>query len=283
LSTVASPQQHRAAIAVKMSTENDKLRGWIMTKMLLGAVAISALLSNPALSADMPLKAAPRMAAPVYNWTGCYIKGGGGYGMWNQDTTAFEDNIQVGAEIRTGGRGWFGAVGAGCDYQIGERWVIGVFGDYDFSSIKGDFAASFDGRVVGGREKLSSAWAVGGRIGYLITPTILTYISGGFTEARFSGFDLQNFDNPPVTSTFRIDRHTYSGWFLGSGFEYNLGFFPGLFWRTEYRFASYDNDNLAIVRTGGTRTDFSVDSEKFVQTIRSELVWRFNWGGGGRY
>jgi hypothetical protein len=73
------------------------------------------------------------------------------------------------------------------------------------------------------------------------------------------------------------------GWFLGSGFEYNLGWFPGLFWRTEYRFASYDKDNLSIVTSpGGARTDFSVDSEKFVQTIRSELVWRFNWGGSGR-
>jgi outer membrane immunogenic protein len=254
-----------------------------MTKVLLSAVAISAVLGSPALSADMPLKA-PQMAAPYYSWTGCFIKGGGGYGMWNQDTTAFDDNIQIGSEIRTGGRGWFGTVGAGCDYQIGERWVIGVFGDYDFSGIKGDFAASLRGDVLGGREKLNSAWAVGGRIGYLITPTILTYISGGFTEARFSGLQLRDFDTPSSPSGLQIGRHTYSGWFLGSGFEYNLGFFPGLFWRTEYRFASYDNDNIAIVTSpSGARTGLSVDSEKFVQTIRSELVWRFNWGGAGRY
>ena len=178
-----------------------------MTKMLLGALAISAVLSSPALSADMPLKAPP-MAAPYYNWTGCFIKGGGGYGMWNQETTGFDDNIVAGREITTGGRGWFGTVGAGCDYQIGDRWVIGVFGDYDFSSIKGDFAASFGGDVIGGREKLNSAWAVGGRIGYLITPTILTYISGGFTEARFSGLELRDFDNPPAPTGLQIGRHT---------------------------------------------------------------------------
>jgi outer membrane immunogenic protein len=251
-----------------------------MRKMLLGAIA-AAVLSSPALSADMPLKAPP-VAAPVYNWTGCFVKGGGGYGMWNQDSTAFDDRFQIGTEIRTGGRGWFGTVGGGCDYQIGERWVIGVFGDYDFASIKGDFAASFDD-VVGGREKLKSAWAVGGRIGYLITPAVLTFISGGFTEARFSGVELATFEVPPDTVGFRIDRHTYSGWFIGSGFEYNLGWVPGLFWRTEYRFASYDKDTLLIVRSpSGAPTDLSVDSEKFVQTIRSELVWRFNWGGPGR-
>jgi outer membrane immunogenic protein len=253
-----------------------------MRKMLLGVVAIAAVLSTPALSADMPLKAPP-VAAPSYNWTGCFIKGGAGYGMWNQDSTGFDDFI-AGPEIRTGGRGWFGTVGGGCDYQIGERWVIGVFGDYDFASIKGDFAASFDGPVLGGREKLKSAWAVGGRIGYLITPAVLTYISGGFTEARFSGVELAVLTNPPDFVDQRINRHTYSGWFLGSGFEYNLGWIPGLFWRTEYRFASYDKDNLLVVSSlSGARTDLSVDSEKFVQTIRSELVWRFNWGGqGGR-
>jgi outer membrane immunogenic protein len=131
---------------------------------------------------------------------------------------------------------------------------------------------------------LKSAWAVGGRIGYLITPTVLTYISGGFTEARFSGVDLALLTVPPDFVDERINRHTYSGWFLGSGFEYNLGWIPGLFWRTEYRFASYDKDNLLIVTSpSGAPTDRSVDSEKFVQTIRSELVWRFNWGGpGGR-
>jgi len=73
-------------------------------------------------------------------------------------------------------------------------------------------------------------------------------------------------DRPPDFVDERINRHTYSGWFLGSGFEYNLGWIPGLFWRTEYRFASYDKDNLLVVSSpSGARTDLSVDSEKFVQ------------------
>jgi outer membrane immunogenic protein len=255
-----------------------------ITAFAFTALATSAI-ATAAMAADMPVKARPAPPpAPVYNWSGCYIKGGGGYGMWNQDTIGFDDSFQTGTEIRTGGRGWFGTVGAGCDLQVGERWVIGVFGDYDFSSIKGDFATTvFEGEVIGGREKLKSAWAVGGRIGYLITPAVLTYISGGFTEARFSGIELAFLTNPPDPVGARIDQHTYSGWFLGSGFEYNFGWFPGLFWRTEYRFASYDKDNLLIVESpGGARTGFSVDSEKFVQTIRSELVWRFNWGSSAR-
>jgi opacity protein-like surface antigen len=77
---MASPQQHRTTTAVK--NEPSK-QGLTMSKMFLGAVAIAAVLSTPALSADMPLRAPP-VAAPIYNWTGCFVKGGGGYGMWNQ-------------------------------------------------------------------------------------------------------------------------------------------------------------------------------------------------------
>jgi outer membrane immunogenic protein len=194
--------------------------------------------------------------------------------MWNQDTTGFILDMQIDPEIRTGGRGWFGTVGGGCDYQLAERWVVGVYGDYDFSSIKGDF--TFPGRNLFGSEKLKSAWAVGGRIGYLLTPAILTYVSGGFTEARFSRADLFVPGVPPTPRDVAVPSHTFSGWFLGSGFEYNLGWLPGLFWRTEYRFAQYDKDRIDII---GRSTPNHIESEKFVQTIRSELVWRFNWGG----
>src|SRR5262249_17721253 len=106
-----------------------------MSKMFPGAVAIAVVFSTPALSADMPLRAPP-VAVPVYNWTGCFVKGGGGYGMWNQDSTGFADTIQTGTEIRTGGRGWFGTLGGGCGYLIGERWVIGVFCGYHLACIQ---------------------------------------------------------------------------------------------------------------------------------------------------
>jgi outer membrane immunogenic protein len=252
-----------------------------MRKLLLSAAAIAALFTGPALSADMPrpVTKAPPAPVAVYNWTGCYVKGGGGYGMWNQDTTAFNNDVRVGSEVRTGGRGWFGTVGGGCDYQLAERWVVGVYGDYDFSNIEGDFSFASGTGTAFGSEKLKSAWAVGGRIGYVLTPAVLTYVSGGFTEARFNRVDLFLPGVPPVAENLSVPRHTFTGWFLGSGFEYNLGWLPGLFWRTEYRFAQYDKDSIDLVTRTGGATALSVDSEKFVQTIRSELVWRFNWSG----
>jgi outer membrane immunogenic protein len=181
------------------------------------------------------------------------------------------------SKVTNGGRGWFGTLGGGCDVQFGQSWVLGAFGDYDFAGLRGNVAVPGDNLV--GREKERSAWAVGGRLGYTLTPSILTYVNAGYTQARFSGINL--FDQTTgVAADAHIAPHTYSGWFVGSGFEYNLGFMPGLFWKTEYRFAQYGRDNLPILDNAGALTGTSVASDKTVQTIRSELVWRFNWSGG---
>jgi len=242
-----------------------------MQRFFLGTAAALVTVGS-ALAADLPAKAPPLKAAPlpvqVYNWTGCYVAGGGGYGMFNQDVTTFNGNVALG-DGTIGGRGWFGTAGGGCDLQISSSWVFGAFGDYDFSDINGDFVLPGDGRT--GREKQSSAWAAGGRLGYTLTPTILTYANAGYTQARFDAINLQ--DN------LSIGAHTYSGWFVGAGYEYRLDWFPGLFWKTEYRYAQYGKDNLPILAGGVPTVNGSIDSEKFIQTIRSELVWRFNWGG----
>ncbi len=99
----------------------------------------------------MPMKARPA-PAPVYSWTGCYLDAGGGYGMWNQSHYA-EDRTglrSTDTNNTAGGRGYYGTVGGGCDYQfpVGGlgNFVVGVLGGYDFMSLKGAFESSFAGR-----------------------------------------------------------------------------------------------------------------------------------------
>ena len=57
-------------------------------KKLVIALAAAAALTSPALAADMaakaPLRAAPVAYAPT--WTGCYVGGGGGYGLFDIET-----------------------------------------------------------------------------------------------------------------------------------------------------------------------------------------------------
>ena len=243
------------------------------------AFAALAGFSGTAVAADMAprtyAKAAAPVVAPVANWTGCYVGGGGGYGMWNQNNTQYGDGpprVQATDTWTNGGKGYFGTVQAGCDYQF-DRFAIGAFGDYDFSNIHGPFQSS-GGRI--GDEKLSSTWAVGGRVGWVALPGLLAYLSGGYTEAHFDQVNIAVFGFAPDRF---FGSQTYKGFFIGAGDEYALSFLPGLFWKTEYRFSDYDTKtNLYRLLPNGVLAGNSVNSHKYVHSVRSELIYRFNWG-----
>jgi len=91
-----------------------------------------------------------------------------------------------------------------------------------------------------------------------------------------------SFLNTPIAT---IGSNTYHGWFLGGGYEIGLaGFFgwqlpPGLFWRTEYRYSSFNSADLPIFTAAGRQTNLSERMTPFVQTITTSLVWKFNWWG----
>jgi|GraSoiStandDraft_43_1057313.scaffolds.fasta_scaffold09094_5 outer membrane immunogenic protein len=260
-----------------------------MKKLVLALSAIAAF-TGPVLAADMATKAPMRAAPlPVASWTGCYIAGGGGYGLF--DVESREVDRVTGATVAfqgdTGGRGWMGQVGGGCDYQFAGplgNWVVGILGDYTFSDVKGDHVgAPFTSWV--SRLKEDNSWAVGGRIGYLVSPTFLTYFSGGYTESHFKSSIATNFvTGLPATPSFALQSANYQGWFLGSGFEYGLGFLPGLYLKTEYRFSEFDRKQLNVVNTAGTIVA-TENLKPFTQSVITSLVYRFNWGGvvGPRY
>jgi len=263
-----------------------------MKKLLLAAVALVALAAGPAVAADLGRKAPayiPPPAPPPPTFTGCYVNGGAGYGLWNIDHfTKDEFGTTLTSSATSGGRGWLGRFGAGCDYQFGggtgfwSNWVVGAFADYDTMDLHRNFATN-DGFGVG-NAKEKDAWAVGGRIGYLVTPNVFTYWNGGYTETRFDQINLfdSDGDGTPVGS---IGSHTYHGWFVGGGYEIGLsGFFgwqlpSGLFWRTEYRFSSFNSADLPFLDTSGVQTPFSENMHPYVQTITTSLVWKFNWWG----
>lgn len=258
-----------------------------MKKLLLSSLAALAFApGSSAFAADlrMPVKAPYAPSPPAVSWTGCSINGGVGYGFWNQDRFG---ESEPGLVPRTntftsGGQGWLGRVGAGCDYQIASSWVVGVFGDYDFMNLHSKNFADLSG--IGANENESGAWYVGGRLGYLVTPSLLAYFDGGYTQTRFDRQELFNtLTFPAVPLGANIAAHTYSGWFIGGGTEYALNMswipIPGLFWRTEYRYAQYQADNLPILFDTGLPTVLGEHSQKSVQTVTSGLVWRFNFGG----
>src|SRR5262245_9985242 len=107
-------------------------------RQVIGALAILVTFAGSAVAADMPTKAPPPIVAPVASWSGCYVGGGGGYGMFQRENVTYLTTTVPRTDLTGqwdfGGRGWFGTVQGGCDYQFsaGLPWnvVIGAFADY---------------------------------------------------------------------------------------------------------------------------------------------------------
>jgi outer membrane immunogenic protein len=253
-----------------------------MKKLVLALTAVAAF-TGSALAADLPARTytkAPLMPEPVYNWTGFYIFGGAGGGVWDADT--FSVNAAGNATSisqRQGGDGWFGTVGAGYDWQFNHSWVAGIFADGQFGSLKGTMVDST--LNVAGNVKLQDTWAVGVRLGYLVAPNVYSYVNAGFTESFWNGASL---GSPAGTAaTLTTPSFNRNGWFVGGGVENNLNIFgitaPGWFMKTEYRAASFNRATLAESNLAGIPTGNSTTFSPFVQTISTSLVYRFNWGG----
>jgi outer membrane immunogenic protein len=262
-------------------------QGRLMKAKILAAVALATVAAyGSASAADLGVAPAPVYKAPpppvVYNWTGCYIGGGGGYGWSTQDSfVQSAAGLGITATITDGAKGWFGQGQGGCDYQMAPivfnmPIVIGVFGDYEGGSIRG--TSTFPGVV--GTETETASWAAGARVGALVTPRVLTYFDGGWTQANLSGvgYNLAIAGGGPTGIS--LAAQTYNGWFIGGGFEYALDWLPvsGIFIKTEYRYSQFSTANVPI--TGlAVPAGTTLNSQRATELISTELVWRFNWLG----
>jgi outer membrane immunogenic protein len=250
-------------------------------KKLVIAITVLAAFTGSALAADMAPRTyskAPAMVAATPSWTGCYVGAGGGGAFTKNDHHDIDGVLgtTLSPNLSTGADGWFGTVQVGCDYQF-NNFVIGIFGDYDFMSVKGDISTGgFFAPALTGTQKQDSQWSIGGRVGYIVMPQLLAYVSGGYTQAHWKSTDLSSFFGGPTVSNQA--GSTKGGWFIGTGDEYALGFLPGLFWKTEYRYAEFDRANAFINDVpSGLPTGVSASQEFKEHSVRSELVYRFNW------
>jgi outer membrane immunogenic protein len=256
-----------------------------MKKLVLALSAVVAF-TGSAVAADLaarPYAKAPMAMPMAPSWTGFYIFGGVGGGVWdaNTFTRATVTGLPLSIGQRQGGDGWFGTVGAGYDWQFNQSWVFGIFGDGQFGSLKGtiqDPVASLSGSI-----KMQDAWAAGARLGYLVAPNVLSYVNGGYSGAQWSGTTgLNTFSGLPVgghTNSFNLN-----GAFIGGGVENNLNIFgisaPGWFMKTEYRAAYYESKNISeLVNGTNALVGRDIAFRPLVQTVSTSLVYRFNWTG----
>jgi len=268
-----------------------------MKKLLLAVTAVVAM-TGAASAADMaarPYAKAPMMAPVAPSWTGFYIFGGGGAGLWSADSNVQSTGVVgpfgafgaagtvLSRDQRLGGSGWFGTVGIGYDWQFNSRWVAGVFADGQFGDIRGSLSEPFT--FTEGREKLRTSYAAGVRLGYLVAPNVLSYVNGGYSGSEWSSTTQTSLGAGTFATTTGSFRR--NGWFVGGGVENNLDIFgisaPGWFMKTEYRSAFYDRATLAetcaSAACGVGPLGTAITFKPWTQTISTSLVYRFNWTG----
>jgi outer membrane immunogenic protein len=254
-------------------------------KKVIAALATLAALAGSASAADLGARPYTKAPAPVMapSWTGFYIFGGVGGGIWDANDSArlTANGLPLSINQKQGGDGWFGTVGLGYDWQFNGPWVFGLLADGQFGSLKGSIVdPTF---FLTGNEKMQDAWAAGARLGYLVAPNVLSYVNGGYSGSHWSGTTLlASFSGLP--SGLHTNSFNRNGVFVGGGVENDLNIFgisaPGWFMKTEYRAAYYGNKNVNEL-LDGTNLLFGRDIafKPFVQTISTSLVYRFNWGG----
>jgi outer membrane immunogenic protein len=252
-----------------------------MKKLVLALSAVAAF-SGSALAADLPARTytkAPVVVETPPSWTGFYIFGGGGGGVWDADNHTSTAAGPISNNVRTGGDGWFGTVGAGYDWQFSRTWVAGILADGMFGSLRGSVQDPLAGLT--GNVNLQDAWSVGARIGYLVAPNVLSYVNAGYTQSYWSGASLA----APAAGPFLATTPSFNrgGWFVGGGVENNLDIFgitaPGWFMKTEYRASYYDRATLPETVIGVGPAGVNATFRPFVETISTSLVYRFNWTG----
>jgi outer membrane immunogenic protein len=244
-----------------------------MQKFLSGSIALLALaVAGPAWAADvLPEYKAATVPPALYSWTGLYVGAGVGGGSLVVRNVV-EDRI-AGLAFPlddNGGRGWLATLVVGFDKQVDPNFVVGVFADFDWSGIKVDHF-TFGGILLGGGAsgQLPLNWsaAAGARIGILLNPATLLYLSAGYARAAFGEVTVTSTGLVPT----RLSIPQFDGGFAGFGLETQLT--RNLTLRAEYRFTELAEKSIPAPGVPGT----FFDVKPSLQTVRAVLSYKFGW------
>lgn len=205
------------------------------------AVLSAALaFSGSAYAADMAVKAPPPPPVTVSTWTGFYVGGNIGYGTARTSAdvspadaateAAFGIGIAAGTTasvFNVDGGGLVGGVQAGYNWQL-KNIVFGIEADFQGSSLKksDDILGAppgFTPILNHYSENVTSLGTARARIGALISPDLLGYVTGGFAYAKVDQqWDMAFLLPGPIIGTSGALNGYESGWTVGSGLEWAL-------------------------------------------------------------
>ncbi|MCB1527636.1 MAG: cellulose biosynthesis protein BcsS [Hyphomicrobiaceae bacterium] len=238
-------------------------------KFAYGGAVVACLALNPAANAadlggyEGSLKDAP-IVEPAPAWSGFYFGGGGGYGHnWSKNN--YSDSDGDTSSISESAEGGFVSTMFGYDRQIGSRFVIGAFADFDWS----DFDRGND--AIANGLTITRAWSVGGRVGVLVNPRTLLFATAGYTQAHFRNdgwWDIDPGGGNPILPGRKSQN--FGGYFVGGGLEVMLR--SNFFLRGEVRYADYGEE---ISNSGSFNGVDYIDREDAeIVTARLGIVYK---------
>ena len=237
-----------------------------MKKFLLGTFGV-VVMAAPALAADLPVNAPPVYVAPLYNWSGFYIGGNGG---WGASDNCFDIFTVAGATLVNGCHDRSGGMVGG---QIGYRWqqpnnhfVFGLEAQGDWANISNSRVSISDPTLTLG-SKLDGLGLFTGQGGFS-WDTWLLYVKGG------AAVTSNNFSVSSTAGGTASASSTRWGGALGVGFEY--GFTPN--WSVGFE---YDHLFMGAADFSFSGVDPLLASARIRQDVDMATVrvnYRFDWG-----
>lgn len=208
--------------------------------------------------------------AALASWTGCKVGGFAGVASATTEATLSTPLIpdsSIGID-GLGFQGMNGGITAGCDLQVGSHFVVGLHADYAFQDLEWKTDVTFAGTSIADiRAGLEDQWAVGARIGYLMTPTSLLYGTAGYTEAKAKDLSV-SFLGTPLVSWAVNDP---SGWFVGGGIESMV--MPNISLSLEYRYTRFDSERVTLAPLP---VDLDLDTD--MHAVRLAVAYKFGAG-----
>lgn len=178
--------------------------------LLAGATLLALTAAQPAVAQPMP----------VVNWTGYYVGGNigavtlnnqvdhydAGFGCWWSCSLRFTDNAS-------------GVIGG---FQVGYNWqtgsiVYGIETDLSLASVRTSrfaFGTDYEQNV-----DISAIGTLRARVGVLVSPTLLAYLTGGLAYAKVRDHVHDNSD--PSVQVWDNNGWLF-GWTIGGGVEYAM-------------------------------------------------------------
>lgn len=179
-------------------------------------------------SASATTLATPALAQDNEAFTGPRIEGIAGYDISKAGSDVDNDlNDEDDESID----GLLYGVGVGYDIGVGDRAILGIEAELSSSTAETDVVdGDLEDLGFGAELETDRDLYLGARAGYVVSPNMLLYAKGGYTNARYNM--LANDGTTELETDVDLD-----GWRVGAGAEYALS--DNSFVKLEYRYSNY--------------------------------------------